>query len=82
MNKKEKQHNSIVPGNSSATTVVDKDISFALKTFKRKMKRMGTLDAVKENRTFTKPSVKRRAQKINAKYIQKIKDMHQYDQHI
>jgi len=44
MSKKQKQHKSIVPGNSSAILVVDKDISFALKTFKRKMKKMGTLD--------------------------------------
>ena len=79
MNKKQKEHNSIVSGTPSAISVVDKDIAFALKTFKRKMKRMGTLNTVKQNRTFTKPSVKRRAQKINAKYIQKIKDIHQYD---
>ena len=79
MNKKQKEHKSIVSGNTLAVEVVDKDITFALKTFKRKMKRIGTIQHIKENRTFTKPSVKRRAQKINAKYIQKIKDMHRYD---
>ena len=57
----------------------DLDFSFALRAFKRKIKQLGVLDAIKENRTFTKPSVKRRAQLINAKYIQKIRDIHQYD---
>lgn len=79
MSKKQKHHKSIVPGVPSAISVVDQDISFALRSFKRKMKQLGVLDAVKENRTFSKPSVKRRAQLINAKYMQKIRDMHQYD---
>jgi len=79
MSKKQKHHKSIVPGTPSAVAVVDGDISFALRAFKRKMKQLGVLDALKENRTFTKPSVKRRAQLINAKYMQKIRDMHQYD---
>jgi len=79
MSKKQKHHKSIVSGTPSAVAVVDGDISFALRSFKRKMKQLGVLDALKENRTFTKPSVKRRAQLINAKYMQKIRDMHQYD---
>tara|TARA_R110000751_G_scaffold271341_1_gene371105 strand:- start:1448 stop:1687 length:240 start_codon:yes stop_codon:yes gene_type:complete len=79
MNKKEKQHKSIVPGVSSSIAVVEKDISFALRSFKRKVKYLGIVDAIKENRTFTKPSGKRRAQLIAAKYLQKIRDMHQYD---
>jgi small subunit ribosomal protein S21 len=79
MSKKQKHHKSIVAGTPSAIAVVDRDISFALRSFKRKMKQLGVLDALKENRTFTKPSVKRRAQLINAKYMQKIRDIHQYD---
>lgn len=79
MSKKQKHHKSIVPGAPRAIAVVDRDISFALRSFKRKMKQLGVLDAVKENRTFSKPSVKRRAQLINAKYMQKIRDIHQYD---
>ena len=43
------------------------------------MKQLGVLDSLKDNRTFTKPSVKRRAQRIKAKYMQKIRDIHQYD---
>ena len=79
MSKKQKHHKSIVAGTPTAIAVVDKDISFALRSFKRKMKQLGTLDALKENRTFTKPSIKRRAQLIRAKYMQKIRDIHQYD---
>ena len=79
MNKKQKEHNSIVSGTPSAISVVDKDIAFALKTFKRKMKQIGTIQHIKQNRTFIKPSVKKRAQKIKATYIQKVKDIHQYD---
>ena len=79
MNKKQKKHKSIVSGNALAVSVVDKDIAFALKTFKRKMKQLGPIQHIKENRTFTKPSVKKRAEKIKAKYIQKVKDIHQYD---
>tara|TARA_R110000851_G_scaffold284841_1_gene438433 strand:- start:217 stop:456 length:240 start_codon:yes stop_codon:yes gene_type:complete len=79
MSKKQKHHKSIVAGVPCAIAVIDGDISFALRSFKRKVKQLGILDAVKENRTFTKPSVKRRALLINAKYMQKIRDMHQYD---
>ena len=73
MNKKQKKHKSIVSGNAAAVSVVDKEI------FKRKMKQIGTIQHIKQNRTFIKPSVKKRAQKIKAKYIQKVKDIHQYD---
>ena len=79
MNKKQKHHKSIVPGTPSAVAVVDGDISFALRTFKRTIKQLGILDSIKENRTFIKPSAKRRAQLIKAKYGQKIRDIHQYD---
>ena len=79
MNRKQKKHKSIVSGAPTAVAVVDKDIAFALKTFKRNMKQIGTIQHIKENRTFTKPSVKNRAQKIKAKYIQKIKDIHRDD---
>jgi|TARA_R110000796_G_C14374412_1_gene414458 ribosomal protein S21 len=79
MNKKEKHHNSIISGASSSIRVVGKDIGFALRAFKAKVKHMGVLDSIKENRTHSKPSVKRRAQLINAKYMQKIRDIHQYD---
>tara|TARA_R110001592_G_scaffold98132_3_gene280515 strand:+ start:2445 stop:2693 length:249 start_codon:yes stop_codon:yes gene_type:complete len=82
MSRNQKYHNSIVPGNANAVAVTGKsdyDLSFALKNFKRKIKNSGILEHVKENRTFSKPSVKHRAKMIKAKYIQKIKDMHRDD---
>ena len=81
MSRNQKYHNSIVPGNPMAVAVGkdDKDLNFALKNFKRKVKNSGILEHIKENRTFTKPSVKHREKMNNAKFIQKIKDIHQYD---
>lgn len=79
MNKKQKHHKTIVPGHSAAVNVVGtsrEDFAFAMKIFKRKMKSSGVLEKLKDNKTFTKPSVKRRKQLIDAKYIQKIKDLH------
>ena len=78
MSRKHKQHKSVVPGTPTAIAVVDNDISFALRMFKRKIKQIGILDTLKENRTFTKPSVKRRAQLIKAKYGQKVKDRERF----
>jgi small subunit ribosomal protein S21 len=75
MNKKQKQHQSIVPGNATAINVVNRDLSFALRTWKRKVKDAGVLEYVKDNRTFTKPSVKRRDMISKAKYSQKMQDL-------
>ena len=75
MNKKQKQHQSIVPGNATAINVVNRDSSFALRTWKRKVKDAGVLEYVKDNRTFTKPSVKRRDMISKAKYSQKMQDL-------
>jgi len=79
MSKKQKQHKAIVPGHSTAVNVLGnskEDFAHELKLFKRKVKATGILDKLKENKTFIKPSVKRRQQLISAKYIQKIKDLH------
>jgi ribosomal protein S21 len=79
MSKKQKQHQAIVAGNSLAVNVTGtsrEDLSHALKTFKRKLKNSGVLEKVKENRTFTKPCVKRRDELNAARYIQKVRDMH------
>jgi len=75
MTKKQKQHKTIVPGNGIAVSVVDRDLSFALRTFKRKIKESKILDNFKDNQTFIKPSNKRRTQISKAKYIQQIKDI-------
>ena len=75
MNKKQKQHQMIVPGNSTAVNVVNQDLGFALRTWKRNVKDSGVLEYVKENRTFTKPSIKRRDMISKAKYSQKMQDL-------
>jgi len=77
MSKKQKQHQQIVPGNSSAVNVVGttrEDLAYALKTWKRKVKMSGVLEYVKDNKEFEKPSVTNRKQRQRAYYIQQIKD--------
>jgi ribosomal protein S21 len=79
MNKKQKQHKTTVPGNSSAVNVLGttkEDLGYALKTWKRKIKSSGVLEKIKDNKTFEKPSVKKRAQLISARYLQYVKDLH------
>lgn len=71
MNKKQKAHQSVIPGNGLATQVVESDISYALKTWKRKVKQSGILDELKDRKEFEKPSVSRRRQLIRAKFINK-----------
>ena len=78
MNKREKQHKTILPGNGNAVSVVNKDLSFALRTFKRKIKESKILDYYKGNQEFIKHSVKRRNQINRAKYIQTIRDLDNY----
>ena len=78
MNKKQKQHQQIVPGNSLAVQVVGTesiDLAHALKAWKRKVKNAGILEAVKDRREFIKPSVIKRQQNIRASYIQMIRDL-------
>lgn len=71
MNKKQKAHQSVISGNGLATQVVESDISYALKTWKRKVKQSGILDELKDRKEFEKPSVSRRRQLIRAKFINK-----------
>ena len=81
MNKKQKQHQTIIPGNPLAVNVVGnqrEDIGFAIKAFKRKIKNSGILDKLKNNKEFIKPSVKRRKQRIDAAFIQMIKDRNSF----
>ena len=77
MNKKQKQHQTIVPGNSLAVNVVGtqrEDVSFALKAWKRNIKASGILERIKDEKEFIKPSVRKRKQIQKAQFIQKIKD--------
>ncbi len=53
------------------------NIDRALKRFKRKFDRTGTMRQLRERKQFTKPSVKRRAQIQKAQYIQRLRDKEQ-----
>ena len=55
MNKKQKHHQSIIPGNTNAVNVIGstrEDLSFALKTWKRKIKHSKILERTKELTEF------------------------------
>ena len=81
MNKKQKQHQTTVAGNPLAVNVIGtarEDLAFALKSWKRKVKNSGVLEAVKERREFIKPSVKRRKQIQDAQFMQRIKDLNSF----
>ena len=49
------------------------NIDRALKRFKRKFDRTKTMKNLRERKHFTKPSVAKRAQKIKASYIQRLR---------
>jgi small subunit ribosomal protein S21 len=81
MNKKQKQHLTTVPGNPLAVNVTGtqrEDLAFALKSWKRKVKSSGILEAVKDRKEFEKPSVRKRKQLQAAKFLQKIKDLNSF----
>ena len=50
------------------------NIDRALKRFKRKFDRTGAMRQLRERKTFTKPSVARRAVVQKAQYIQRLRD--------
>jgi len=50
------------------------NIDRALKRFKRKFDRTGTMRQLRSRKQFTKPSVVRRAQVQKAQYIQHLRD--------
>jgi len=49
-------------------------IEQALKQFKNKFRKTKMMEQLRDNKQFDKPSVKKRNQKLKAKYIQKLKD--------
>ncbi|WKW46328.1 30S ribosomal protein S21 [Myroides sp. JBRI-B21084] len=50
------------------------NIDRALKRYKRKFDKTGTLRALRSRKNFTKPSVSKRAQNQKAQYVQRLKD--------
>ena len=54
------------------------NIDRALKRFKRKFDRTGTMRQLRKRQQFTKPSVERRQQVLKARYIQSLRDSEEY----
>jgi small subunit ribosomal protein S21 len=48
------------------------NIERALKKFKRKFEKTGTIRELRERQAFEKPSIRRRQEIIRARYVQKI----------
>lgn len=48
------------------------NIERALKKFKRKFEKTGIVKELRDRQSFTKPSVRRRAQIIKARYLQQL----------
>jgi small subunit ribosomal protein S21 len=79
MNKKQKQHQSVVAGNAMAVRVIGnakEDVGYAIKSWKRKVKSSGILEAVKDRKEYTKPCVKRRKEIQHASFMQYVRDLH------
>ena len=77
MNKLFKQHKSIVPGNPASTKVVNRDINFAIRNWKKQIKMSGILDILKTKQEFEKPSVTRKKIKsaaIHKQYLQSLSE--------
>ena len=55
----------------------NESIERALKRFKKKYQRTGTLTELRARAYFEKPSITRRAEKIKAAYRQKMQDLEQ-----
>jgi len=73
MNKKQKYHEAIIPGQALGAAVPNKDLGFAMRLWKKKVKDSGVLTALKERKEFTKPSAAKRKQMSDAIYWQKIR---------
>jgi small subunit ribosomal protein S21 len=53
------------------------NIDRALKRYKRKFEKTGNMRELRERQRFTKPSIKRREQKLKAIYIQQLRQAEQ-----
>jgi len=52
----------------------EKSIESALKTYKSKVQKTKQIQNLRERQSFTKPSVKKRAEVLKAVYVQKLKN--------
>lgn len=75
MNRKQKEHLSVIPGHGIGATVVNGDINFALTLWKRSLKEQNTIDKLKSNREYKKPTAVRREQRNTAIYYEKLRSL-------
>ncbi len=54
------------------------NIDRALKRFKRKFDRTGTMRQLRKRQQFTKPSVEKRQQVLKARYIQHLREQEEF----
>ncbi len=54
------------------------NIDRALKRFKRKFDRTGTMRQLRKRQQFSKPSVEKRQQVLKARYIQHLKEQEEF----
>lgn len=85
MSKQLRQHQTIVPGNPMAVSVVktkrnpNGDIAGAIRGWKSKLKTAGTIETLKANKEYTKPSVKRREERKTRTYNCQKRWAHMFD---
>lgn len=70
--KKQKELKSILPGSSIGVHVIDGDIAFALRQFKKRIKQTRIMKEVYDRKTYTKPSILRKQQKQSAVHKQRM----------
>lgn len=75
MNKKQKQHNAIMPGVMNGTKVINGSINFALQTWKDQLKTNNIIENLMERKEYKKPSVIKREQTKRAIFQQKRYDI-------
>lgn len=73
MNKRKKLFLSTGPAGGTSTEVIDGDLSFALKCWKKKVKASGKLQTFFEKRYFEKRSTKRKKILDNARYLNSVR---------
>lgn len=72
MSKQTKELLSIVPGSPIGAQVVDGDLSYAIRVWKRSLKNDGRLKEIYERQEYVKPSARRRKTKQTAIYRQRM----------
>lgn len=70
MSRQTKELLSIAPGSSSGALVVDGDLQFAIRRWKKSLKQNGKLKELYDRREYVKPSARRRRTKSDAIYRQ------------